>query len=115
MQIELSEDQSKAYLNVIPPKEIIEPLTLEKVLAALREENVFQGINREFIEKIIKEKIYFEPVIVASGKTPVDGKNVHPELLFLPEKFRPSQESSINLRETSVMQKVNEGQELVRS
>ena len=114
LQIELSEDQSKAYLNVIPPKEIIEPLTIERVLAALREENVFQGFDREFIEKIIKERIYFEPVVVASGKTPVHGKNGHPELLFLPEKFRPSPESSINLRELPVMQKVTEGQELVR-
>ena len=114
LQIELSDDQSKAYLNVIPPKEIIEPLTIERVLAALREENVFQGFDREFIEKIIKERIYFEPVVVASGKTPVHGKNGHPELLFLPEKFRPSPESSVNLRELPVMQKVTEGQELVR-
>ncbi|MDC0229417.1 FapA family protein [Deltaproteobacteria bacterium] len=112
--IELSDDQSKAYLNVIPPKEIIEPLTIERVLAALREENVFQGFDREFIEKVIKERIYFEPVVVASGKTPVHGKNGHPELLFLPAKFRPSPESSINLRELPVMQKVTEGQELVR-
>ena len=84
------------------------------MLAALREENVFQGFDREFIEKIIKERIYFEPVVVASGKTPVHGKNGHPELLFLPEKFRPSPESSVNLRELPVMQKVTEGQELVR-
>ena len=114
LQIELSDDQSKAFLNVIPPKEIIEKLTLERVLAALRQENVFQGIDRKFIEKIIKERIYFEPSLVASGKNPSHGKNGHPELLFLPEKFRPSPESSINLRELPVMQKVTEGQELVR-
>ena len=114
LQIELSDDKSKAYLNVIPPKEIIEPLTLERVMAVLREENVFQGIDTEFIKKIIKERIYFEPVVVASGKTPRHGKNGYPELLFLPEKFRPSPESSINLRELPVMQKVSEGQELVR-
>ncbi|MBG55950.1 MAG: hypothetical protein CL935_02320 [Deltaproteobacteria bacterium] len=113
LQIELSDDQSKAYLNIIPPKEIIEPLTLERVLSALRQENVFQGIDREFIEKIIKDKIYFEPLEVARGKTPVNGKNGHLELLFLPEKFRPSLESNINLRELPVMQKVSEGQELV--
>jgi len=114
LQIALSDDQSKAFLNVIPPKEIIDPLTLEQVLATLRQENIFQGIDREFIEKIIKERIYFEPVVVACGKTPKHGKNGYPELLFLPEKFRPSSELSINLRELPVMQKVTEGQELVR-
>jgi len=114
LQIELSDDQSKAYLNIIPPKEIIEPLTLERVMAVLREENVFQGIYTEFIKKVIKERIFFEPVVVASGKTPLHGKNGYPEFLFLPEKFRPSSESSINLRELPVMQKVSEGQELVR-
>ena len=47
-------------------------------------------------------------------QNPLHGKNGHPEFAFLPEKFRPSPESSVNLRELPVMQKVTEGQELVR-
>ena len=114
LQIELSEDDSKAYLNVIPPQEEIEPLTLERVLAALREKNVHQGIDREYIEKIITDRIYYEPALAASGKSPVNGANGHPELLFLPEKFRPSSDTTVSLRELPVLQKVTEGQELVR-
>ena len=114
LQIELSEDDSKAYLNVIPPQEEIEPLTLERVLAAFREKNVHQGIDREYIEKIITDRIYYEPALAASGKSPVNGANGHPELLFLPEKFRPSSDTTVSLRELPVLQKVTEGQELVR-
>ena len=45
LQIELSDDESKAYLNVIPPKEVIEELSLEKVIEVLEEKNILQGIN----------------------------------------------------------------------
>ncbi|MEC9070212.1 MAG: FapA family protein [SAR324 cluster bacterium] len=114
LQIELSKDEEKAYLNIIPPMEEEEPLTLELILRELKEKNILQGINNKSIEKMIAEKIYYEPVIVASGKETVQGRNGFPELLFLPKKFRPALGTNVNLREVPVLQKVQEGQELVR-
>ncbi|MDP7171777.1 MAG: FapA family protein [SAR324 cluster bacterium] len=114
LQIELSKDEAKAYLNIIPPKEEEEPLTLERIISALKENNILLGINNKSIEKIIAEKIYYEPVIVASGKETVQGKHGFPELLFLPKKSRPAPGTRVNLREVPVLQKVQQGQELVR-
>ena len=114
LQIELSKDEAKAYLNIIPPKEEEEPLTLERIISALKENNILLGINNKSIEKIIAEKIYYEPVIVASGKETVQGKHGFPELLFLPKKSRPALGTRVNLREVPVLQKVQQGQELVR-
>ncbi len=114
LQIELSKDEAKAYLNIIPPKEEEEPLTLERIIRALKENNILLGINNKSIEKIIAEKIYYEPVIVASGKETVQGKHGFPELLFLPKKSRPAPGTRVNLREVPVLQKVQQGQELVR-
>ena len=40
LQVELSGDESKAYLNIIPPQEENEGLSLEKVIEFLKEENI---------------------------------------------------------------------------
>ena len=114
MQVELSKDEAKAYLNIIPPKEEEETLTLERIINVLKEKNVQQGFNNKGIEKIIAEKIYYEPALVASGKESVQGIHGFPELLFLPEKLRPPLGTRANLQEVTVLQKVQEGQELVR-
>ena len=114
LQIELSRDEEKAYLNIIPPMEEDEPLTLEFIIRELKEKNILQGIKNKTIEKMISEKIYYEPLIIASGKETVQGRDGFPELLFLPEKLRPAPGTKVNLREVPVLQKVQEGQELIR-
>jgi hypothetical protein len=114
LQIELSRGEEKAYLNIIPPMEEDEPLTLEFIIRELKEKNILQGIKNKTIEKMIAEKIYYEPLIIASGKETVQGRDGFPELLFLPEKLRPAPGTKVNLREVPVLQKVQEGQELIR-
>ncbi|MDP6332415.1 MAG: FapA family protein [SAR324 cluster bacterium] len=114
LQIELSRGEEKAYLNIIPPMEEDEPLTLEFIIRKLKEKNILQGIKNKTIEKMIAEKIYYEPLIIASGKETVQGRDGFPELLFLPEKLRPAPGTKVNLREVPVLQKVQEGQELIR-
>jgi len=114
LQIELSKDHSKAYVNIIPPSEDGDPLTMEQIIAALEEKNIFQGISSKNIKNIISDKIFYEPSLVASGKSVIHGKNGYPELLFLPEKSRPVSGSALKLEEVAVLQKVEEGQELVR-
>ena len=114
LQVELSRGEEKAYLNIIPPMEEDEPLTLEFIIRELKEKNILQGIKNKTIEKMIAEKIYYEPLIIASGKETVQGRDGFPELLFLPEKLRPAPGTKVNLREVPVLQKVQEGQELIR-
>ena len=50
-----------------------DPLTLEMIIRELKEKNILQGIKNKTIEKMIAEKIYYEPLIVASGKETVQG------------------------------------------
>ena len=114
LQIQLSKGEEEAYLNIIPPMEEDDPLTLEMIIRELKEKNILQGIKNKTIEKMIAEKIYYEPLIVASGKETVQGRDGFPELLFLPEKLRPAPGTKVNLREVPVLQKVQEGQELIR-
>jgi len=57
LQIELSEDESRAYVNIIPPSEEGDPLTMELIIAALEGKNIFQGISSKNIKNIIADKI----------------------------------------------------------
>jgi len=114
LQVEISENEDEAFINIIPPKEEVEALSVEEVLESLREKNILQGIDYKTIEKIIEKKIYFEPTKVSKGKSAINGKNGYPELLFIPENSRPPKGTRIKLNEIPVLQKVEEGQELIR-
>jgi len=52
LQIELSEDESRAYVNIIPPSEEGDPLTMELIIAAL-EGKIFFRVSAAKILKIL--------------------------------------------------------------
>ena len=114
LQIELTKDESAVYLNIVPPKIEEEPLTEERIYAALKEKGIYQGVLEENIQKMISEKIYYEPTMIACGRIPVNGKDGYAEILFLPESERPAPGSQFNLREIPMLQEVKAGDELIK-
>ena len=114
LQVELTRDESAVFLNIIPPSLENETPTMERILAALKEKGIYQGILTENINRILSEKIYYEPTKVAEGKAPVHGKDGYAEILFLPKSKRPLPGKQFNLREIPMLQEVKTGQELVR-
>ena len=114
LQVFLSDDEAEAYFNIIPPMEENDPMTVERVINALKEKGIYQGIDREKIQQAITDRIYYEPILVASGKSAVNGIDGYPVFLFLPVDKRPAFGTRGNLREVPVLQPVKAGQELVR-
>ena len=114
LQIELTKDESAVFLNIVPPTVEEVPLTEERIYAALKEKDIYQGILDENIKKMISEKIYFEPTMVACGRIPVNGKDGYAEVLFLPESDRPPAGTQFNLREIPMLQEVKVGDELIK-
>ena len=53
LQIELTKDESAVFLNIVPPTVEEEPLTEERIFAALKEKGIYQGILDENIKKMI--------------------------------------------------------------
>ena len=52
LQVEMSRDESAVYLNIIPPSsEEEQPLMQKRILDALKEKGIYQGILMENIEK----------------------------------------------------------------
>ena len=59
LQIELTKDESAVFLNIVPPTVEEVPLTEERIYAALKEKDIYQGILDENIKKMISEKNLF--------------------------------------------------------
>ena len=114
LQIELTKDESAVFLNIVPPTVEEVPLAEERIYAALKEKDIYQGILDENIKKMISEKIYFEPTMVACGRIPVNGKDGYAEVLILPESDRPPIGTQFNLREIPMLQEVKAGDELIK-
>lgn len=71
--VEVSPDGMIATLSLAPPE--TEAYRLEQLVALLGEQNIRQGLNLSSLQMILKNKAYNQPVVVARGKEPVNGKD----------------------------------------
>ncbi len=114
IQVELVNNEQEAYVNIIPPQNPQEPLTIDRILAALKEKNVVQGVDKERVQQMIDQQVYYDPTLVAHGRPPVDGADGYAELLFIPEAQRPPAGVRVNLREIPHFLEVKAGAPLAR-
>jgi len=80
ISVDISEDEMKAFVTVIPGLKRHSP-TVEEVLAALREAGVSYGIDESQVQKAISKE-FFKPVLVASGKDPIPSTDASVKYLF---------------------------------
>ena len=113
-KIELTKDESAVYLNIVPPKIEEEPLTEERIYAALKEKGIYQGVLEENIQKMISEKIYYEPTMIACGRIPSTARTVTRKSSSSPKRTGLLRRSQFNLREIPMLQEVKAGDELIK-
>ena len=113
--IELTRGSAEAYLTVVPPSNPTEnPLTPEKMERALREAGVVQGIMPDVLQKILEEHIEYEPVLVARGRKPVNGKDGYVQLVYGADDAKKKEEAlRVNHREMNVIATAKAGDVLV--
>ena len=112
--VEMNEDESQVFLNIVPPEEPTQPVTLERCLDALKEQGIQQGIEKDTIQRMIGEQVHYEPTVVAQGRVPVHGQDGWAEMSFLKEASRPKPGVQVNLREMPMLQEVKAGDTLVK-
>ena len=112
--VEMNEDESQVFLNIVPPQEPAQPVTMERCLDALKEQGIQQGIDKGTIQRMIDEQVYYEPTVVAQGQVPVHGQDGWAEMSFLKEGTRPKPGAQVNLREMPMLQEVKAGNTLVK-
>lgn len=114
MQVEVSEDEQSAFLNLIPPPsgDAVE-VTTDEVEHFLEQHEVVAGVELPMIQKMIDEKIYYDYVEVAHGGKPRNGSHGTPELQFM-DRSGFDDLTGMDLRTVPMMQKVKAGQVLAR-
>ncbi|KNF08841.1 protein of unknown function DUF342 [Gottschalkia purinilytica] len=108
--IDISSDKMEAYITLTSPdggKEInfAEGLTLIK-------ETIKIGLNIEEVEKVFKDKVYNQKIMIAHGMYPIDGVDGYVDYKFSMEKnIAPKilEDGSVDFRDLNLITNVRKG------
>lgn len=120
INVSLRNQDLEAWVNVPLSGEggqVKELLTAEDVRKALKAKGVSTGILAEEVEKIFKESLFDEDIMVAQGTLPQPGQNGKIEFNFRTERdFSPKEDADgrIDFHEVSFLENVQKGQKLCR-
>jgi len=69
----ITPDYMKAYMVMYPPFKGRSDVSLGEVMSDLSNKKVTFGLSKEYIESIVRNKLYFFPMLIAEGVEPVEG------------------------------------------
>lgn len=74
-KVEISDDNMKAFVTLLPPKLAGRDLEVADVVYELKKEDIVYGIREDVIREFLELEKYNEPFVAASGDPPMHGKN----------------------------------------
>jgi hypothetical protein len=74
-KVEVSDDNMKAFVTLLPPKIGGRDLEVADVIYELKKEDIVYGIKEDVIREALEKEKYNEPFVAASGDPAVHGKN----------------------------------------
>ncbi|MBQ7155341.1 MAG: DUF342 domain-containing protein [Synergistaceae bacterium] len=111
--VTISGDKMTANVAIEPPFFTKPWPGVEDVMKALAANHVKVGINESAVESILARKLGNQPVAVASGIPPVEGKDAYIELIKDPDKpFEVRDDEKIDFWSRSTIVTVHPGQEI---
>jgi uncharacterized protein (DUF342 family) len=114
--VEITDQETKAFLKVSAPKTGGCDFTYEEYLQILHNNGVTSGIKEDFLKSFANRPIYKERVCVATAKKPVDGLNSYVEYFFETEPNRlqlaESVDGKVDFKELNMIQNVFKDQKL---
>ena len=113
IKISLSPDKMTAFVEIEPPFFTKSWPSVEEVEQSLHLNNVTVGIDRTAIQSLLARKLANDPVAVAFGTPPIEGKNAEIELIKDPDKpFDVRDDEKIDFWSRSTIVTVHPGQEV---
>lgn len=111
--VTISGDKMTANVAIEPPFFAKAWPTVEDVLRSLEAYHVKTGIDQKAIESLLARKLGNQPVAVATGIPPVEGKDAYIELIKDPDKpFEVRDDEKIDFWSRSTIVTVHPGQEI---
>jgi len=115
LEIEISPDNLKAFLQINSFGEGGRLLDVNVIMHKLWNEGVVYGIKGEVISQIIDQKIMGEPILVAEGTPPIDGKDAICEYRFtktLKPRLLTDLADRVDYRDLGLIENVHQGEVL---
>jgi len=111
--VEVSEDEMKAFMTLIPPKPGGRDIDMDDVMEALEEKGVVEGIKEDVIQQTLEDEIYNVPVLIAEGRRPVNGEDAKIVYNFRTEKkiqLEEDEKGQVDYRALDLVENVVAGQ-----
>ncbi|MDD5067585.1 MAG: FapA family protein [bacterium] len=115
--IEMSDDEMKAYVTLIPPRRNGRITEYEDIFAELEKKNINFGIKEDVINDSIENDKYNQPLLIAEGNVPVDGQDAQIDYKFRVEKeikLSEDERGKVNFKELDLIENVVVGQVLAK-
>jgi len=115
--INISEDEMKAYLNVTPSLGGGKSVTFEQIIEACKNKGIVFGLKEHIIREVLKkseqEKSILNDVVIAEGEKAIDGENARIEFrvkMASGKRFMVLENGSIDYKEQDLFTNVKENQ-----
>lgn len=117
IRVTVSKDRLTAMMAIKGPDPGDPEITVDEVMAALKEAGVGYGIQEDVVSKTVADKVYDTPVKVADGDPPQKGEDTKFEYCFdtdLQGTPKQDEDGRIDYRDISFVQNVEKGAVLAR-
>jgi len=115
MSLEVSEDEMKVYLTLIPPRRNGRIVEFDDVMAEMEKRRIVYGIKEDVIKEAIVEDRFNQPILIAEGKPPKDGEDAKINYKFKVDKeikLEEDEKGRVDFRELDLIENVVVGQVL---
>jgi uncharacterized protein (DUF342 family) len=118
LTVEITDQEMKAYVIVTVPGPGGSDLSKGAILAYLRNNRIIHGISEAALQELEDRPRYREPVLVAEGSRPQNGRDSRVQYNFETDKnkqqLREAADGRVNFKELGLIQNVVAGQPLAR-
>ncbi|MDR2795968.1 MAG: FapA family protein [Spirochaetaceae bacterium] len=118
VSVEISEQETKAFIEVSPPKTGGCDFSYEDYSETLKNNGVVYGINEELLKSFADNPIYREKICIAVSTKPIDGRDSYLEYFFETEpgnvKLSEGADGKVNFKELNIIQNVTKDQKLAK-
>jgi uncharacterized protein (DUF342 family) len=111
--VEVSEDEMKAFITLVPPNPGGRDLDIDDVVDELELKGVRVGIKHDVIEQTLEGEVYNMPVVVAEGIQSVHGEDAKLVYNFRIEKklqLEEDEKGQVNFKDLNLVENVVAGQ-----
>lgn len=116
-EIIVSKDNTEATMTLSPPFGG-DPVDPDYVLSYLKNAGITTGVKKEIIEKMIRDEIYNEAIVIAVGQKPADGEDGFIEYYFDTDAGKPkpsiTEEGEVDFKELNLFQTIKKGEPVAK-